>query len=136
MSGEGRMWLCIRKGPGAGTTIACERVRLSIGRSRANDIPLLGDWQVSRRHCEILRHGWHWMLVDVGSTNGTKVNGRPVCGPTMLHHGDVISMGETEIEVLMSEEECAGRTGFARVAVGAAALIAVCAISLAALLVV
>lgn len=128
------MRLRIRKGPGAGRTIECERVRFSIGRSRANDIPLLGDWRVSRRHCEILRQGWHWILVDVGSTNGTCVNGQRVCGPTMLRHGDVISLGESEIEVLMAGEEFAGEGNPLRRAVGTAALVGTAVLHLAGVL--
>ncbi len=116
------MRLCIRRGPGAGSIIDCERVRFSIGRSRANDIPLLGDWRVSRRHCEILRQGWHWILVDVGSTNGTCVNGRRVSGPTVLRHGDIIALGESEIEVLMAGEEFAGGSSPLHRAFGTAAL--------------
>jgi pSer/pThr/pTyr-binding forkhead associated (FHA) protein len=128
------MRLRIRRGPGAGTTIECERVRFSIGRSRANDIPLLGDWRVSRRHCEILRQGWHWILVDVGSTNGTCVNGRRVSGPTVLRHGDVITLGESEIEVLMAGEEFAGGGHPLRRAFGTAALVGMVVLNLAGLL--
>lgn len=128
------MRLRIRKGPGAGSIVECARVRFSIGRSRANDIPLLGDWRVSRRHCEILRQGWHWILVDVGSTNGTGVNGRRVCGPTVLRHGDVISLGESEIEVLMAGEEFAGGDCSAHKTSGTAALAGVAVLYLAGIL--
>ena len=128
------MRLRIRKGPGAGSIVECVRVRFSIGRSRANDIPLLGDWRVSRRHCEILRQGWHWILVDVGSTNGTSVNGRRVCGPTVLRHGDVISMGESEIEVLMADEEFVGGDCSAHRASGTAALAGAAVLYLAGIL--
>ncbi|MGQ9518268.1 MAG: FHA domain-containing protein [Anaerolineae bacterium] len=128
------MRLRIRKGPGAGNIMECTRVRFSIGRSRANDIPLLGDWQVSRRHCEVLRQGWHWILVDVGSTNGTRVNGRRIYGPTVLRHGDVISLGESEIEVLMAGEEFAGDGGFPHRAFGTAALAGAAVLHLAGIL--
>lgn len=94
------MKILIRKGPGRGTVFDFEQARVAVGRSRDSDVPLLGDLLVSRRHCEIIRQGWHWSIVDVGSLNGTRVNNEPVVRPTILRPGDVILLGNSELVVL------------------------------------
>ena len=66
-----------------------------IGRSSECDI-VLGDPNVSRRHAEIRRLGRGYSLVDLGSTNGTEVNGQRVT-ETSLMNGDVIGVGTTQI---------------------------------------
>ena len=69
---------------------------LSIGRLDTCDIAL-SDAGVSRRHAEVRREGDEWVLVDLGSTNGTVVNGRTV-RRHRLSPGDRIEVGETTIE--------------------------------------
>ena len=69
---------------------------LSIGRLDTCDITL-SDAGVSRRHAEVRREGDEWVLVDLGSTNGTIVNGRSV-RRHRLASGDRIEVGETAIE--------------------------------------
>jgi hypothetical protein len=66
-----------------------------LGRSSECDITL-ADTNVSRRHAEIRRIGDGYSLVDLGSTNGTEVNGQRI-QETALMSGDVISVGTTEI---------------------------------------
>jgi hypothetical protein len=71
--------------------------RVVIGRSRECDIRL-DDGNVSRRHVELVREGpSEWVLVDLGSTNGTEVNGRKVQRRTVLDDGDRITIGSTEL---------------------------------------
>lgn len=69
---------------------------LGIGRLDTCDI-VLSDAGVSRRHAEVRREGDEWVLVDLGSTNGTSVNGRQV-RRHRLSPGDRIELGETVIE--------------------------------------
>jgi len=69
---------------------------LSIGRLDSCDI-VLSDAGVSRRHAEVRREGDEWVIVDLGSTNGTIVNGRTV-RRHRLTQGDRIEVGETTIE--------------------------------------
>ena len=69
---------------------------LSIGRLDACDI-VLSDAGVSRKHAEVRREGDEWVVVDLNSTNGTVVNGRPV-RRHRLAEGDRIEVGETTIE--------------------------------------
>ena len=65
-----------------------------IGRSRRCDI-VLTDPNVSRQHAEVRRQDDGFMLVDLGSTNGTRVNRRDV-KQVVLQHGDRIELGTTE----------------------------------------
>jgi len=66
-----------------------------IGRSSECDIRL-DDANVSRRHAEVRRIGDGYSVVDLGSTNGTEVNGQRI-QETALMNGDVISVGTTRI---------------------------------------
>lgn len=63
-----------------------------IGRSRKCEI-VLEDPNVSRRHAELRPRGGSWILTDLGSTNGSRVNGRPITGPTVVTPGDEIELG-------------------------------------------
>ncbi len=66
-----------------------------IGRSRRCDI-VLTDPNVSRQHAEIRRQGDGFMVVDLGSTNGVRVNRRDV-KQAVLQHGDRVELGTTEL---------------------------------------
>lgn len=63
-----------------------------VGRSRKCEI-VLEDPNVSRRHAELRPRGGSWVLTDLGSTNGSCVNGRPVTEPTVIKPGDEIELG-------------------------------------------
>jgi hypothetical protein len=67
-----------------------------IGRSRDADI-VLDDSNVSRRHAEISPSGQSWLIQDLGSTNGVRVNGRQVDGPHPLESGDRIELGTVSV---------------------------------------
>lgn len=67
---------------------------LILGREPLNDIPLK-DPEVSRRHARLTPQDDSFLIEDLGSTNGTFVNGRRVATPTLLKHGDVVDLGET-----------------------------------------
>jgi len=64
----------------------------TLGRSRQCDI-VLDDPNVSRQHAEIRPRGGSWVLDDLGSTNGSCVNGRRIDGPEVLKPGDEIELG-------------------------------------------
>jgi FhaA, N-terminal domain/FHA domain len=66
----------------------------TLGRSRHCDV-VLGDPNVSRQHAEIRPRGGSWVLTDLGSTNGSRINGRPVEGPEVVRPGDEIELGST-----------------------------------------
>jgi hypothetical protein len=69
--------------------------RVVLGRSREADI-VLQDPNVSRRHAELRRDEGGWQIVDLGSTNGIKVNGRRVNNQP-LSPGDQITIGVTDL---------------------------------------
>lgn len=65
---------------------------LRIGRDPGNGLRLSHD-TVSRLHAELSRQGSLWILRDLGSTNGTTVNGRRVTGSVVVHDGDMVGFG-------------------------------------------
>ena len=67
-----------------------------IGRSAEVDVVIPAQ-EVSRRHAQILPDANGWTLLDLGSTNGIRVNGRQVGVPTRLTDGDVIGIGPVEL---------------------------------------
>jgi Protein of unknown function (DUF3662)/FHA domain len=69
--------------------------RVVLGRSREADI-VIQDPNVSRRHAEVRRDDGGWQIVDLGSTNGIKVNGRRVANQP-LREGDQITIGVTDL---------------------------------------
>jgi pSer/pThr/pTyr-binding forkhead associated (FHA) protein len=69
----------------------------TLGRSRDCDI-VVEDANASRRHAEIRHIGLDYFVVDLGSTNGTLVNGQRVRRHP-LAHGDVLMIGTTELRV-------------------------------------
>lgn len=69
-----------------------------VGRSPGADIVLPGAY-VSGRHARFSPQGPALVIEDLGSMNGTTANGRPVVGPTVLHDGDLIQVGDTVMRV-------------------------------------
>jgi pSer/pThr/pTyr-binding forkhead associated (FHA) protein len=67
-----------------------------LGRSRDADV-VLDDPNVSRHHAEVRPSGGSWIVRDLGSTNGIKVNGRRVQGPQSLKPGDLIELGTSRV---------------------------------------
>jgi hypothetical protein len=66
--------------------------RFTIGREPACDMTLADD-TVSRWHATLERSAGGWMLADLGSTNGTRLNGWRVNQPTWVRPGDMVSFG-------------------------------------------
>ena len=57
----------------------------------------VSDNNVSRRHCEIRPLGTGYIVTDLGSTNGTKVNGLRIEGDHPLSDADIVSVGSTHL---------------------------------------
>jgi TolB protein len=72
------------------------RAELRVGRAEDNDLDL-ADPKVSRHHARIYQEGPAYMVTDLGSANGTRVNGVLLTGPHHLEHGDRIAVGDTEL---------------------------------------
>ena len=70
-----------------------------IGRTSECDLYIPDDDQISRVHARLDWDGTGWVLVDLGSTNGTLVNGERVL-ERKLEAGDVLEIGDTELRYL------------------------------------
>jgi hypothetical protein len=71
---------------------ARDRARLVIGRAPTCEF-VVADLTVSRMHAELRRNGDNWLLSDLGSMNGTRVNGHRIAGPTRVRPGDEVAFG-------------------------------------------
>ncbi len=67
--------------------------------------------QVSRRHCEVLTEGDALVVRDLGSSNGTFVNGKRVLGKQVLMPGDVLTIGGVALRVELLRGAAAGAAG-------------------------
>ncbi len=85
--------LVMHAGPTPGKTFPLEGEVLTIGRETGNLI-IINDAEVSRKHCQFVFQGGKYVLTDLGSTNGTFVNGQRLTGQHILQSGEVISLGE------------------------------------------
>ena len=91
-----RLALRVRKGVPPGTTVAL-RGTLVVGREAGADL-VLADPRVSRRHLEISTAPDAVRFRDLGSSNGTRLNGEPK-SEGELRCGDVLGVGDSELAV-------------------------------------
>jgi serine phosphatase RsbU (regulator of sigma subunit) len=96
--------ITVKSAEGGKERFPLTRDRVTIGRSRESDIFLPDQW-LSRHHAEIRRDGGVFVVVDLGSKNGTLLNGDQVASSQRLRHGDVITLGE---HVLTFSDDDAG----------------------------
>src|SRR5881396_2805212 len=75
-----------------------DREHLSIGRSSRNAIHI-ADGTISKEHAEITRHGETCTIRDLGSRNGTRVNGIEAREPTEIRTGDRVEIGHVQLRV-------------------------------------
>lgn len=93
------MWQIIINGPGYfDTTYDLPEGVTHLGRADENDIVLGGDL-VSRRHARLVVNGDSLRVEDLGSRNGSRVNGEPLQGAQELSPGDTIALGENTLSV-------------------------------------
>jgi Mg-chelatase subunit ChlD len=78
--------------------------RAHIGRARDCDV-VLGDVEVSGRHCDLVLSNGRVMVHDLGSTNGILVNGARVVKQARLESGDLIYLGRTELRISIGEAQ-------------------------------
>ncbi len=83
--------LILQRGGQGGQRWRLDKPEMLIGRSPECDI-ILPDRQVSRRHARVFRQGEEYFVEDLGSKNGTWVNGQPVHGAVRLQDGDEIQI--------------------------------------------
>lgn len=105
----GQYQLTMRSGPNPGTVYALDGDQITIGRDASNEIPV-NDAEVSRSHSRLTFQGGKYVLEDMGSTNGTFVNGQRLTGPRVLKTGEVISLGEQIVFVYEAVDSDPGAT--------------------------
>ena len=86
--------LIVRRGPQPNQTYDLNKDIITLGRDITNDI-VINDPEVSRHHMRMTRGAGGHTIEDLGSTNGTFVNGQRLTGPRPLRPGDMIGLGET-----------------------------------------
>ena len=95
--------------------VTLEGDRLSIGKNPENDLAITEDDAVSRAHAVLERiSGSRWAIRDVGSTNGTLVNGERIFGEKQLRDDDEIILGRTRLHFCdrrTVDEASTARTG-------------------------
>ncbi len=74
--------------------------RIVVGRGREADIQL-DDPSISRSHMQFMSDGGDWLASDLGSTNGTRLNGGPLHGQAVLRSGDMIEVGNTVFKFVL-----------------------------------
>ena len=84
----------------SGQCFQLDSPRTRIGRDPRNQITIDDDIYVSRFHAFITFEDNRYWLEDVGSKNGTKLNGSFILDRELLSHGDVVSIGRCDFEVL------------------------------------
>jgi sigma-B regulation protein RsbU (phosphoserine phosphatase) len=88
----------IRDLDGKTSTVALDRDRITLGRSSANELCYPDDVGLSRQHLALVRRNSQWTVEDLGSKNGTMLNGQRLDGPMPFHPGDRVAAGHLTIE--------------------------------------
>jgi predicted component of type VI protein secretion system len=92
-----QLHLVVREGATPGTATPVTGTRVTIGRQRSSDLAL-EDSTVSREHAALVRRGDAWWVIDLGSTNGTRVNGT-AAAEQPVSPGDRIEFGGVTVEL-------------------------------------
>lgn len=100
---KGMSVIVVQRGPQIGQRFELAGQRLSVGRAAECDI-MLDDVTVSRHHAEFVAEGEGWVLVDMGSLNGTYVN-RASVERHRLNSGDLIQIGKFRLQYLHADED-------------------------------
>jgi hypothetical protein len=95
--------LTMRSGPNEGKTYDLEKSEVRVGRDLSNDI-VVNDAEVSRQHARFMAQSGGYVLEDLGSTNGTFVDGQRLMGPHLMRPGELILLGENVSLVYEAKE--------------------------------
>lgn len=94
IQGNDSFRLVVRRGPQPNQPYELNKDVVTLGRDITNDI-VINDPEVSRHHLRLTRSAGGFILEDLGSTNGTFVNGQRLTGQRPLRPGDKLGLGET-----------------------------------------
>ncbi|MBU6293957.1 MAG: FHA domain-containing protein [Planctomycetes bacterium] len=95
--GELGFLVMIAGGP-AGFRIPLRNPRSILGRSPASTIRV-PDPSISRSHCSLVFNGTHWVVADLGSSNGTYVDEHEVTQPVLAMPGSILGMGNVQFRI-------------------------------------
>jgi pSer/pThr/pTyr-binding forkhead associated (FHA) protein len=84
------------EGAYAGQVFPLQGMNMEVGRDAGKDIVLSADSTVSRGHARLVQENGALIVVDLGSSNGTYVNGQRVAAPMQLVPGDVVQFGASK----------------------------------------
>ncbi len=101
--------LSMQQGPRPGQIFDLNKPVIIIGRESDNDI-VLEDPQVSRHHARLSEQAGGYVVEDLGSTNGTFLNGRRITSATPISPGDTLGLGDTVAFKVEAAEVGAGET--------------------------
>src|SRR5947208_3336221 len=90
--------LIIEDDEGKAVVVPLIRDEISIGRQEGNTIRLT-ERNVSRRHARLVRYEGRYLLEDLGSHTGTRINGAPIKGQVALSDGDQIVIGDYKLAI-------------------------------------
>lgn len=90
--------LVITSGPSAGTELVLDANPITIGRSSDSTLVILDEF-TSTQHAKLTPTPQGWLLTDLDSTNGTKLNGQRVTDPVMVTLNTPVTIGKTAFEL-------------------------------------
>jgi pSer/pThr/pTyr-binding forkhead associated (FHA) protein len=93
--------LLLSGGPGAGQVFDLNKAIFTIGRGSECDV-VIPDASISRQHAQITRQESGWYAQDLGSRNGTAINGQRLSAPERLEDGDMLIVGNIPLRFLAS----------------------------------
>jgi len=102
--------LVVRRGPNIGARFLLDADLTTVGRHPDADI-FLDDVTVSRRHAEFLRNGTEFEVKDLGSLNGTYLDGNRISGTVTLHDGAEVQVGKFRLTFYASRVDLATVVG-------------------------
>ncbi len=100
---ETKPQIVMRSGPIPGSSYYLDKSEVNIGRDLSNDIPV-PDAEISRRHARFIVKPDGVYIEDLGSTNGTFLNGVRLSAPKRLSNGDLVTLAENTVMSFEWEE--------------------------------
>ena len=84
------------EGPYAGQVFALQGTNMEVGREVGKDISLAADVTISRGHARLVQENGAVIVMDLGSSNGTYVNGQRLANPMEIVPGDIVQFGSSK----------------------------------------